>query len=363
MRLALGVVAAGLLATGAAAQAPQSGYAKGVAARQAGDARTAAAELTAWLAAHPEDVDARLQYGLALLDLGRLPAARSAFEQVLAAAPDYRDARLGLARVEERSGRTAAARAVLARLGPDDAEAAAIRARLDGPQPARSRIDLDAGLSAVEGGQKDWRALAIGFRTEVGSATAIGGQIELTRRFGLTDTYGQFEVEQKLSPGVSVSLLAGGTPNADYRPRWQVGAGARVRLQAGANPTIATFDIRKARFRSGDVTLVRPGVEQYLFGGRAWVTGQVILLSADGRTTSGLSGRIDGEVRPGLRLSLGAADAPDTSEGIVSRVRSLFAGVEAEVAPNRTLRLSVARHAQERGSDRTDLTLGAGVRF
>ncbi|GAA4011449.1 hypothetical protein GCM10022280_06300 [Sphingomonas swuensis] len=361
MRAFIGLLAATLITAPAWSQEPPSTVSRAVAARQSGDARGAITLLEQWLATRPDDVDARLQLGLAQLDLGQLAEARRSFEQVLATAPDYRDARLGLARVAERSGKPAEATAILAPLPATDADAAAIRARLvlTGDKPWR--VDLDGGLSAVEGGQPDWRELSLQLRHDAG--TAVAARVEATRRFGLDDVYGQLEVEQRLSPDLSVSFLAGGTPDADYRPSWQLGAGARLRLQSGPTPTIATLDLRRASFRSGKVTVARPGFEQYLAGGRVWLTGQLILLSDGARTKSGVLGRVDGEIRPGLRLYAGAANAPDTSEGVVSRVRSLFGGVEAAIGSERFVRLTVARHDQQLGSDRTDLMAGVGARF
>ncbi|MGN6500463.1 MAG: tetratricopeptide repeat protein, partial [Tsuneonella sp.] len=88
--LALALAAAPALAQ------QQNGYEAGVAARQAGHAAEAKTLLQAWLAAHPGDLDARLQLAYAELDLGHLDAAEAGFRAVLAGAPAYTDAQQGL---------------------------------------------------------------------------------------------------------------------------------------------------------------------------------------------------------------------------------------------------------------------------
>lgn len=82
-------------------------------------ARTAAAEgrradalttLEQHLAQSPEDVDARLVYGLVLSWDGRYDEARRELQRVLAAAPGYTDARVALTNVERWSRRRGASR-------------------------------------------------------------------------------------------------------------------------------------------------------------------------------------------------------------------------------------------------------------
>lgn len=337
-------------------------YLQAVEARQAGRPATATILLERWLEARPADLDARLQYGLALLDLGRLDAAERAFKQVLAAAPGYRDARLGLARIEERRGRRDQARAHLASLPPGDRDVADLLARLAAPPSLGWQGYVEGGIGAVDGPQPDWRLLAAQIRRKE-DTTSYGLRLEATRRFGLSDTYGQVDVEHRFSPDFSAAVLAGGTPAANYRPRWLIGAGARVRVRRGQSPTMLTFDLRRAAFGMGKVTTLTSGLEQYAPGGKLWATGQLILLFEGGRSEAGGLVRLDAEVAPGLRLFGGAADAPDTAQGQVSRVRSLSGGAALPLGKTRVLRVTVARHRQDRGADWTDVNVGAGASF
>lgn len=103
-------------------------YRRAVAARLAGQPAAAAEILGRLAQEHPDDADVQVQLGFAQLALGALDAARLAFEQALRLAPDYADARLGLALVAMRRGEPAEAareaRAVLA--SRPDAEAEAV---------------------------------------------------------------------------------------------------------------------------------------------------------------------------------------------------------------------------------------------
>ncbi|MDQ3126561.1 MAG: tetratricopeptide repeat protein, partial [Pseudomonadota bacterium] len=75
-------------------------YASAVADRLAGRPAEAVTKLEQVLAMRPDDVDARLNLGLALLALGRLEEAEAALLAVTRQTPDYTDAWMGLARVE-----------------------------------------------------------------------------------------------------------------------------------------------------------------------------------------------------------------------------------------------------------------------
>jgi YaiO family outer membrane protein len=133
-------------------------------------------------------------------------------------------------------------------------------------------------------------------------------------------------------------------------------------VRGGPNPTTLTLDARQARYRAGDIQTVNPGIEQYVAGGRAWLTARWInIFDENGEHHSGWLGRGDFMANDRLRLFAGAADAPDVSEGVVVDTFSLFGGISYEVSERNTLRLSVAHEDRARGSDR--LQLGAGLGF
>ena len=124
-----------------------------------------------------------------------------------------------------------------------------------------------------------------------------------------------------------------------------------------------TLDGRQARFAVGDVQSLTPGIEQYL-GGRFWLTGRWInLFDERGTHRSGFVVRGDVQASEPLRLFAGYSDAPDTDEGVVVDVRSLFGGVSLDLGRDYALRFAVAHDDRETGADRTQLTVGFGLRF
>lgn len=346
------------------APAPAGTYDAGVAARLAGDHARAVQILRDVVAREPDNADAQLQLGLALLAGGDLDAAEAAFQRTLEIAPAYEDARIGLARVAQRRGDTAGALAALEPVGPGNRDAAGLRTQLGGTTAGRWQLDLDGSYAWLDGGQPDWKEGNARLRYQLTEDTAVSGGAEIAERFDRTDAFLEARVDHRVADGTSFYLTAGGTPDADFRPEWQIGAGGSARVRGGENPTVLTLDARQAHYRAGDIQTLTPGVEQYLAGGRAWVSARWInIFDETGDRSSGWLARGDVLATDRLRLFAGAADAPDVSEGVVVDTFSLFGGISYDLDRRRTLRLSVAHEDRASGSDRLQFGFGMGWRF
>ena len=239
----------------AAAQTAQQDYEAGVAARQAGNPEEALSRLRSAAEAEPENADIHLQIGLAYLAMGSLDEAEAAFRRTLELAPEYADARLGLARVAQRRGDRASALAELGRIGPGHAEADQLRRQIEAARSERVwrwRIDLDGSYSRIEK-LPDWQSGALMVQHRPDANMTVAMTADTTRRFDRTDTYGEARIDYRLAPGVNVYFLAGGTPGADHRPKWQIGAGA-----------LSAFTAALMR-RSCDWTCVRPIIRRATF--------------------------------------------------------------------------------------------------
>lgn len=350
------------------AQSPDEAYRAGVEARLAGNLPLAREQLEAVVRDQPENTDARVQLGLTYLALDQLDAAEAQFRRTLELAPNYADARIGLARTAQRRGQSDAALAELDRIEGINADAAQLRAQLRAGASETSyrwALDIDGSYSALDGGRPDWREGRIALRHQATLNTNIGGAIEAARRFGRTDVYGEAQAEHRFSERFTGYALFGGTPDADFRPRWQVGLGGALRVHDGQTATVLRLDARHADYRAGEVQTLTPGIEQYLLGGRVWLTGQWINIfdRQSDRHRSGWLGRADLLAAESVRLFAGYADAPDLSEGVVVEVKSLFGGLVLDVGDCSTLRLSVAHEDRATGADRTTFALGLGYRF
>lgn len=368
---AIAICASALTAFSGPAFAQQAGdaYADAVSARRSGDPARAAQLLRRLLVAEPDNADAHLQLGLSLLALGRLDEAEASFRRTLAIAPAYADAQIGLARVAQRRGDRSGALALLEPVDPANQEAGELRDALrrgggsDAPIADRVRVDVDVSYGRLEGPARDWREGSLRVQAPLGERTAAAAMVEVSERFGRTDVYGELRVDRRVGSGGGFYLLLGATPDADFRPEWQIGAGAFARLRGGRNATVLTLDARQARYAAGDIQTINPGVEQYL-SGRFWVTARWInIFDENGRHQAGGLIRGDWLATDRLRLFGGAAQAPDTSEGFVIDTFSLFGGLSYTLNDRITTRLSIARENREAGADRLQVGLGLGSRF
>jgi YaiO family outer membrane protein len=366
VKRAAAVLVAAVLSSPLHAQQPVPGaYEQAVAARLAGRPDDAVRLLGPLVAAEPGNADAQVQLCYAQLALGRLDAAETAFRAALAAAPDYADAHLGLARVAQRRGDHAGALAALDAVGSGNAEAEALRAQLAAvPATLRWSIDVDGGYAFVEGPQPDWKELAFQLRHAASERTALAVRAELSDRFDRTDVYFEGLLDQQVGDGARAYLLLGGTPEADFRPQWQIGAGGSVKVTEGGNATVLTLDLRHAEFVTGDVQTANPAIEQYLANGRAWITARWINVFDDfSGHQSGYLFRADVQPSDAVRLFAGFSNAPDTEQGVVIDTRSYFAGAVFDLGGNLTMRVSTAIEDSELGADRTQVGAGLGWRF
>lgn len=353
----------------ATAQSGQSAYDQAVEARRAGDHAHAIQLLAPLAAADPNNVDAQFQLGLALLSLGRLDEAEAALRRTLALAPDYSDARLALARVQQRRGDWAAAKAEIELADPAHPEAGPLRRQIEaGEETARLsrwRLDFDNTHSFLNEGQSEWQESAVRVAYLPSRARVVNGAFEVSRRFARTDTYGEIRIDHRFPKNAgSAYFFAGGTPNADFRPTWQLGVGGTVRISRARAATLVTIDVRQARYRIGDIQTLNPGVDQYLAKGRAWIGVRWInIFNHVGRRQGGWLVRGDLLATHQLRIFVGAADAPETSEGFVANTASLFGGMTYDLNKRVSVRLSVARDNREMGADRLHVGLGAGLKL
>ncbi|MBY6015113.1 YaiO family outer membrane beta-barrel protein [Qipengyuania gaetbuli] len=332
------IVLAGMLlvlATPLAAQEAQSDYEAAVAARLAGDNADAVRLLDRWIAAHPQDSDALVQRGYAHLALGNPRAAERDFRAALALAPDYADARNGLALVAERR-----------------------------EAPRGGFLIAGGAWSDLDSGARDWGEANLSGEAPVSRALSVGGRASWYRRFGLEDVELEGRIAARPSENVWLRASVGGTPNADFRPELALGAGADVRIAQGPQATVLSLDAAWQRFPLEEIVTVSPGLTQYFGGGRWWGTLRGIgIVPQKGNVEVGVLGRIDHAPDERRRYSLGAVTAPDTSLGVVTRITSLFAGAELPLTKRLSLLPSISHEWREAGPDRTELRLEVKASF
>lgn len=342
-------------------------YAEAVRDRQGGRTDAAIDKLQAVLAQRPDDVDARLNLGLALLAANRLDEADAAFQGVLQRAPDYADAHAGRARVAQRRGDIAAARASAAQaraLSPDDPEILALQGALNGggggSRPSGWRLDAGVSYSSLSKGLPSWSGGSIALGRKLDDRSSFGVAAEYSRRFGVSDTFFEARYDRRFGRGGAYVAL-GGTPDADHRPEVSLRAGGD--LPVGRSGFALTLDGGAARYATGTVSTLQPGVEQALFGGRLIVGGRWInTLDERDEYRSGYSLRATWEATPGLRLRAGWADAPESSDGVTVDVKAFSLGFDADLGERLTVRVDGVREERD-AYDRDEIAVGFGWRF
>lgn len=151
----------------AATQPSPTLYDQAVSARRAGRDEQAVSLLERTLETEPGNADVWVQYGFALRNVGRTAEARQAFERALALAPEYQDARDGLASLE-----TVTTPPVI--------------------------LSVDGTLTNVRAA-RHWRDARIAVSIPMGtSAQRIELSIEDNKRFGRHDTYGELRFDHRV---------------------------------------------------------------------------------------------------------------------------------------------------------------------
>ena len=231
----------------------------------------------------------------------------------------------------------------------------------------RWRLDLEASYSDLTKGLDAWREGALRGAYRFGNGTWVTGSAELSERFNKFDAYFEARVDAPVAAGTSVYAVAGGTPDADFRPDVAFGAGGTARLFKDGTvleALVATFDLRYADYATGDVEAVNPGVELYAFKGQAWLSAKAInLWDETGKHRSGYMLRLDVAPANGYSLFAGHADAPDTSDGVTFDTQSWFAGIGVPLNDATTLRLTGAQELRNSAYDRTTVALALSVRM
>lgn len=339
---------------------PQSLYQSAVADRLAGRPAEAVPKLEQVLSVRPDDVDARLNLGLALLALGRLDAAEAAFLDVTRRAPAYVDAWVGLARVHQRRGYLPAARRAASeatRLAPGDADVRAVQASLESPPPWR--LDVALAKSRLSGDLPDWTESRVSVSRRLGDGWNAAAGVEVTERFDDTDVYVDARLDGSFRGGAFYVAL-GGAPDADYRPEIALTAGGRARL----TPRIAaTLDASLARYPSGTVTGLHPGIQVTLPGDVIQLSARWINVRDENdvhRSGYAALGRWQATER--LAIRAGYADAPESSEGATADVTAWSLAADLGVTDRLTVRVGLLSEDRQ-AYDREELTVGLGWRF
>lgn len=356
----------------AAVQAPETAdpaYAAAVQARQAGRTAEAIAAFDLLSKQRPKDPDVWLNLGLSRMAAQRYAEADRAFETTLGLAPDYRDARIAYARSALFAGRPELARRRLAPLlaaAPDDAEAKGlsqqIAATLAMPGEPTWRLDVAYARSGLTKDLGHWSSATIALSKRIDPDTTLGGSIEHTERFGVSDTYAEALVARRFSSRLDGFVAVGGAPDADYRPELSIRAGGSVGLLSEGDRRVRLgLDAVWSRYAVGEVKSLQPYLT--LAAGPVSLTARSINTEDErGKHQSGYTLGGEWSATERLRLRLGYADAPESADGNTVPVEAVSGGIAYDLTPRWTVQV-VGAHEKRTAYDRDEVGVAVTHRF
>jgi YaiO family outer membrane protein len=251
--------------------------------------------LSARLADAPNDVDARLLYGLVLSWDSRWDEARTALEQVLAEAPQYADAVMALTNVELWSGHPEAADAVTSSfLEGSPKNVGVLLARARAMKTLKRREDESQALNAVlvqEPGNREaedlrrelrmeestwdsgmtfnmvsfsdhsspWMEQSVSVRKGLNAGSLI---LRASRgyRFGLKSTLGEIDWYPHIRQGTYAYLNVGYSPEGILYPTYRAGAELFQYLGKGYE---ASAGLRRLQFTNTRINVYTGSIGRY----------------------------------------------------------------------------------------------------
>lgn len=351
-----------LLVLQAVSAAADPAYAAAVEARLAGRTSEAITAFERLSRERASDADVWLNLGLAYSAAGRYPEAERALETALRLAPGYPDVQLALARTALFRGDRRAAQERLAPLQaarPDDPEVRALSAQIaDVPDAEkRWRMDLAHAHSRLTNDLGEWRTTTFALGRTSGE-WSVSGLVEHTERFGREDLFFEGAVARRFDRS-DLFLAVGGAADADFRPEGSIRAGGSTAIGADGPWRVRLgVEAAYARYASGDVRSLQPVLTvargQAELALRAYNT-----LDERDEFRSGYSARGTWSASERLQLSVGWADAPESSEGVTVQVEALSVGAAVAVTEDTRIRVDYThetRPAYERDEWSVSLT-------
>ncbi len=356
MTAALLALAPGL----AHAQAGDDPLARGRELRVAGRAAEAVPLLEQAARAAPNDPDVWLHLGLAYSAAHQADQAEEALARAQALAPAYPDVLVARARLAFFRGDLDEAERRLAK-APDLTETRQLRAQISAARADRNTWRLDAALSRgrLTGELPDATGGNLSLTRRLAAGQSVTGTVEYVRQFGREDVYVEAVRAWRLG-----YVAVGGAADADFRPELAVRAGVSAPAfdLAGGWKGEVGADASWARYPVGPVR----GLHPYAAVSRGddlrlqarWIN----VLDERDQHRSGYSLSLAWRPATGVGLSLGWADAPESSLGVTTQAEVLTAGVSFDLDATTTLRLG-AGHERRPAYGRSDLTLAVTRRF
>lgn len=303
------------------------------------------------LAENPNDVEARILEARLLAWSGRNDDAGQAVSVLRKQHPANAEILILAGDIAWYGGDVAAAHRRYQRaleLSPDHGDALNGLARVEAARKRRWRVDTGLDVSRFgPQGLKEWQdsSLRVGYAlSDDTELHAIGWQ---SHRFSLIDRYVEVGADHRFLPWLRGSAAVGMTPDADFLPKRRINLGGAVRVRDDKGLLDATWlslDWQRSAYRSGTVSVVAPGLQQYLFEGRVWLTGRILRVTDENdKPHPGYETRADWQALEWFRIFGGYSNAPETNANVTAYTSSRFGGVVVGLTPDVDVTLSASR--------------------
>jgi YaiO family outer membrane protein len=236
--------------------------------------------------------------------------------------------------------------------------------------PGRFPWRLDTGFSYSDFSRESRSAwhegyLQLGYALD--ESTSIHVRSEISERFDEVDSYFEGGINHRYADWASAYFSFGGTPEADFRERWAILTGGALRFSQGVRtigPSLAILDFKQAQYASGDVQTIKPGLQQFFWDGRAWITAQaIVVIDEDDTVQTGWSARIDFMPTDSLTVYAGYIRAAETQANETVDTDTLVAGLVIDVTERIGLRIDYTHDDRESSYIRNAVNVGATLRF
>ncbi len=316
------------------------------------------------LNARPKDDEALALRGRIAYYQNQQSAAQTHFNAALAVNPRNLDAVLGLGDVERARGDETAA-AVFYRRGNEidpgskDVADRLLSRAVDGPL---WRFDIGGSHSWLKRtALADWSSQTATLQRKLGATSFLSGGIGRYQRFGARDLELTASFGAPLVRGLRGQIDVGGTPSADFLPRWTLRPSLSATVTEG---TSVVFQGSIRDYAAGTVSGVNIGIEQYLLEGRVLLTGNFInTFDPAGKHVAGWNAGVSAAVVDRLTLRISYADAAESDAGVVVGTRTWATGLSYDISQTVTLRADFAREKRATGTLRDELTIGMALRY
>lgn len=340
--------------------------------RDAGNFGRAIKTLNEALKLAPRDPNILRLLGSTLAYDGQYREAIIVLEQARQLAPSDQDIALALARAQLWAGNVAAASRLADAIGMSDRSNAELPALLDAIRavrrgqaviPFRADIAINQSVSRVEVGRanRTWQETVIGLAFPLNDQTTFSAEIGREDRSTVVDARLSARIDRRFSQGAAGYVSIAATPDANFRERWSVRAGADIAITPRIDVIV---DARFSDFGISQIGVAELGARVHGSWDGWTVTARSIhLLGENGRYDIGWSLRGDLQADDRLRLYVGGSTYPDNEAGVTRRMRSAFVGMAARLGERVTLRATYEYDNRDSSYSRNAVVLGLSVRL